>query len=203
MPWSLVSKSEAVARAGGARGKEAAMAVDAASAAVKVARRISINSSGSRNISRSNSSVSRGTSESSPRNSSGSSNISRSNSSISRDICDSNLYSTRGDGFHHALVSGVVSPDVSRPSSMQYLLHLTRVFRTRTRARKLLLIQNILETTPIWGADLLHHHSQSPSRRTCMDRLFRPSHPGALPWTGPPYSNLRHQTSRVYRLQVL
>ena len=69
MPWPLASKPEA---AGGAGDVEATMATDAASATVKVARRIN----GSRNISR-------GISESSsPR-------ISRNNSSISRGISES------------------------------------------------------------------------------------------------------------------
>ena len=56
-------KQEAAARAGRVRDVEAAMVVDAASATVEVARRIN----GSRNISRSNSSISRGTSNISDR----------------------------------------------------------------------------------------------------------------------------------------
>ena len=58
MPRPLVSKPEAATRAGGAADMEAAMAADAASATVKVARPIS----GSRD----NNSISRGTSETSP-----------------------------------------------------------------------------------------------------------------------------------------
>ena len=102
MPWPLASKPDA---AGGAGDVEATMAADAASATVKVARRIN----GSRNISR-------GTSESSPRisrnNSSispGTSNISyrsrnSSTSGISHDISRSSPHSIQEDGVHHAFV---------------------------------------------------------------------------------------------------
>ena len=76
MPWPLASKPEAT---GGAGDVDATMAADAASATVKVARRIN----GSRNISR-------GISESSnPR-------ISRNNSSISRGISRNNSSIGRG-----------------------------------------------------------------------------------------------------------
>ena len=91
----------------------------------------------------------------------------------------------RGGGVHHAFVLGVASTGSFFPSAAQYLLHQTRVFRTHTRARRLLLIHR-LETTPILRADLLHHHSQPPRRRTRMDRPFRPSRPRALSPTRPP-----------------
>ena len=85
MPWPLASKPEA---AGGAGDVEATMAADAASATVKVARRINgsrnISESRSPCISRNNSSISRGISESS-NISSGTSNISnRSRNSSTR-----------------------------------------------------------------------------------------------------------------------
>ena len=111
--------------ANGAGDVDATMAADAASATVKVARRMNgsrnispgISESSSPRISRNNSSISRGISKSSsPRISSiissGTSNISnkRRNSStrrISRDISRSSPYSIQGDGVHHAFVSGV------------------------------------------------------------------------------------------------
>ena len=121
MPWPLASKPKVAARAGGAGGVEATMAANAASATVKVTRRIS----DSRNISRSNSSISHGTkesspciscstSESSPCISSGTSNISNRNrnsstTGISRDISHISPHSIRGDGVHHAFVSGMIS----------------------------------------------------------------------------------------------
>ena len=95
------------------------MAADAASATVKVARRIN----GSRNISR-------GISESSsPRISCNNSSISRGiseNSStrgISRDISRSSPHSVQGDGVHHAFVSGVVNTDIFCRSAVQYPTH--------------------------------------------------------------------------------
>ena len=161
MPWPL--------KVGGAGDVEAAIVADAASATVKVARRIS----GSRNlsrgisesslrVSRNNSSISRDTSESSPRISSNiSSGTSRmsdksrksSASGISRDISRSSPRSTQGNGVHHAFVLGVVNTGIFCQNSMQYP---PRVFLTRPRARKLLLIHN-METPPILGAGLLHH----------------------------------------------
>ena len=162
----------------------------------RVARRIN----GSRNISR-------GISESrSPRISnsisSGTSNISnRSRNSstrgISRDISRSSPHSIQGDGVHHAFVSGVVNTGIFCRSAVQYP---PRVLLTRTRARKLRLI-HILKTTPILGA-ALHHHSQPPRCRTCMDRPFRPCHPGAPPVNRPPWRNLRHQASFMYRMKA-
>ena len=186
MPWPLASKPEA---AGGAGDVKATMAADAASATVKVARRIN----GSRNISR-------GISESSsPRSSSNISNRSRNSSTrgISRDISRSSPHSIQGEGVHHVFVSGVVNMGIFCWSAVQYP---PRVFLTRTRARKLQLIHT-LKTTPILGA-ALHHHSQPPRRRTCMDRPFRPSHPRAPSPNRPPWRNLRHQTSFTYRVKA-
>ena len=149
MPWPLASKPEAV---GGAGDVEATMAADAASATVKVARRINdsrnisrgISESSSPRISRNNSSISRGISESSsPRISSNISSgtsdtsIRSRNSStrgISRDISRSSPYNIQGDGVHHAFVSGVVNTGIFCRSAVQYP---PRVFQTRTRARKL------------------------------------------------------------------
>ena len=110
MPWPLVSEPET---AGGARDVKAAMVVDAGSATVEVARRIN----GSRNISRSNSSISRGISKSSPRISNGTSNFSDRDRNIStngiiRDIRHSGLHSVQGGGVYHVLVSGVVSTGI-------------------------------------------------------------------------------------------
>ena len=109
MPWPLVSKPNAAARAAGAEDVENAIAADAASATVKITCRIN---SGSSNISRSNSSISRGTSESSQRISSGTSNISdRSRNSstggIRRDVSHSSPHRIQKDEVHHAFVSGV------------------------------------------------------------------------------------------------
>ena len=178
------------------------MAADAASATVKVARRINgsrnisrgISESSSPRISRNNSSISRGISESSsPRisnnissDTSNISNRSRNSSTrgISRDISRSSPHSIQGDGVHHAFFSGAVNTGIFCRSAVPYP---PRVFLTRTRARKLRLI-HILKTTPILGA-ALHHHSQPPRRRTCMDRrsvrvilelLQRTGHPGAI-----------------------
>ena len=102
MPWPLVSEPE---RSGGARDVETAMVVDAGSATVEVARRIN----GSRNISRSNSTISRGVSKSSPHISNGTSSFSdrgrnSSTSGIIRDIRHSGLHSVQGGGVHHVLV---------------------------------------------------------------------------------------------------
>ena len=182
------------------------MAADAASATVKVARRIN----GSRNISRgisesSSPRISRNNSSSphiSSNISSGTSNISNKsrNSStrgIIRDISRSSPHSIQGDGVHHAVVSGVVSTVIFCRSAVQYP---PRVFLTRTRARKLQLI-HILKTTPILGA-VLHHHSQPPRRRTSMDRPFRPSRPRAPSADRPPWRNSRHQASCTYRVKV-
>ena len=179
MPWPLVSKPEAVARAGGARDVEAATVVDAASATVEVARRIN----GSRNISR-------GTSTSSPRIGSGTSNISdrcpnSSTSGIIRDIRHSGLHSIQGGGVHHACVSGVVSTGILCQSAAQYPLYRTRVFLARTWAHKLPRI-HILETTPLLRADVLRHCSQPPRRLIRMDRSFRLCCPRVLSSTRPP-----------------
>ena len=187
------------------------IATDVASAIVKVTRRISSrsNSRGSHNISRRNNSISRGTSESSPRISSDT----RSISNFSRGISDRARTGAaasaaaavhtalRRDGIHHALVVSAVGSVSSCPSAAQYPLHKTRVFRTRKGARKLPPIR-LLKTTPVLGADFLHHQSHPPCRRTCMDHPFRPSHPGAPPPTGPPWRNLRHQASPMYRAYV-
>ena len=172
MPWPLASKPGAAGRAGGV---EAKMAADAASATVKVARRINgsrnisrgISESSSPRISRNNSSISRDIHESSsPRISSnissGTSNISnRSRNSstrgISRDISRSSPHSIQGDGVHRAFVSGVVNTGIFSRSAVQYP---PRVLLTRTRARELRRI-HILKTTPILGA-ALHNHSQPP-----------------------------------------
>ena len=190
------------------------MATDAASAMVRVDRRIS----GSRNISRgisksssrinrNDSSISRGTSERSPRISSninsGTSNISgksrnSSTRGISRDISRSRPHSNQGNGVHHAFVSDVVKTGNFWQNAVQYP---PRVFLTRTRACKLLLI-HILKTTPILGA-VLHYHSQPPRRRTRMDRPFRPSRPRAPSPNRPPWRNLRHQASCAYRVKAL
>ena len=207
MPWPLASKPEA---AGGAGDVEATMAADAASATVKVARRIN----GSRNISRdisessspriscNNSSISRGISRNKSSISRGTSNISNrsrksSTRDTSRDISCSSPHSIQGNGVHHAFVSGVVNTGIFCRSVLQYP---PRVLLTRTRARKLRLI-HILKTTPILGA-VLHHHSQPPRRRTCMDRPFRPSHPGAPSVNRPPWRNLRHQASFMYQMKA-
>ena len=184
MPWSLASKPEA---AGGAGDVEATMAADAASATVKVARRIN----GSRNISG-------GISESSsPRISRNNSSISRGTRGINRDISRSSPHSIQGDGVHHAFVSGVVNTGIFCRSAVQYP---PRVFLARTRARKLRLI-HILKIKPILGA-ALHHHSQPPRCRTCLDRPFRPSHPRAPSANRPPWRNLRHQASFTYRMKA-
>ena len=189
IPWPLVSKPKA---ASGAGDVEATMPVDAASATVRVARRMNSISRGisesSPRISRNNSSISRRTSESSPRISSGSSNISDGNrnsstSGISRGISRSSPHRIQGDGVHHAFVSGgVVNTGILCQSAVQYP---PRVFLTRTRARKLLLI-HILETKPIFGAGLLHHHNHPPRRWTSMDRPFCPSRPRAPSPNSPP-----------------
>ena len=193
MPWSLASKPEA---AGGAGDVEATMAADAASTTVKVARQIN----GSRNISR-------GISESSSPGissniSSGTSNISNRNRNsstrcISRDISRGSPHSIQGDGVHHAFISVVVNTGIFCRSAVQYPL---RVLLNRTRARKLRLI-HIPKTIPILGA-ALHHHSQHPRRRTCMDRPFRPSHPQAPSADRPTWRNLRHQGSFMYRIKT-
>ena len=78
-------------------------------------------SKSSPHISRKNSSTSRGTSESSPRISSATRNTSNrsrnsSTSVISRDTSRSSPLSIRGDGVHHAFVSGVVSTGIFYPS---------------------------------------------------------------------------------------
>ena len=141
--------------------------MDAASATVKVARRIN----GSENINRGISeSISRGISRNNSNISSGTSNISNrgrnsSTRGISRDISRSSPHSIQGGGANHAFVSGVVNTGIFCRSAVQYP---PRVLLTRTRARKLRLI-HILKTTPILGA-ALHHHSQPPRRRTCIDR---------------------------------
>ena len=168
----------------------AKIAANEASATVKVARLT---------ISRSNSgSISRGTGDSNPRSSSGGSIINNIShgctiiSGISRGPSTSSLHSTQGDRVHHAFISGVVSPDLSCPSAAQHpLRHRTRVFPTRTQARKLPPIR-ILKDLPVLEADFLHHHSQPPRRRICMNYLFRLSPPGAPPPTGPTWRNFRH-----------
>ena len=191
------------------------MEADAASATVKVARRINgsrtisrdISVSSSPRIRRNDNSISRGIGESSsPRISSnissGTSNISnRGRNSSTRGICHdisrSSPHSIQGDRVHHAFVSGVVNTGICCRSAVQYP---PRVFLTRTRARKLRLF-HILRATPILGA-ALHHHSQPPRRRTCMDRPLRPSHPGAPSVNRPPWRNLRHQASFMYRMKA-
>ena len=172
-------KPEAAARAGRVRDVKAAMVVDAASATVEVARRIN----GSRNISRSNSSISRGTSNISDRG------RHSSTSGILRDIRHSGPHSIQGNLVHHAFVSGVVSTGILGQSAAQYPLHRTRTLLTRTRAHKLPRI-HILETTPILGADLLHHCSQPPRRlipvwtarsvRVVLELFHRPDHPSTI-----------------------
>ena len=162
-------KPEAAARAGGARDVEAAMVVNAASATVEVARRIN----DSRTISRSNSSISCGTSNISDRG------RNSSTSGIIRDVRHSGLHSIQGNGIYHAFVSVAVSTGIFCQSAAQYPLHQTRIFLTRTRAHKLPCI-HIVETTPILRADLLHHCSQPPRRLIRMDRSFRPNCPRAL-----------------------
>ena len=194
---------------------KAVMAADAVSATVKGARRIS----GSRNISRgisessprishNNSNISRGTSKSSTRIRSNISictsnitdrNRNSSTSGISRNTSRSSPHSFQGDGIHHTFVSGVVSTGIFCQSAVQ---HPPRVFLARMRARKLLLI-NILETTPILGAGLLHHHSQPPRRRARTDCPFRPSRPRAPSPNRPPWRNLRHQASCAYRVKAM
>ena len=191
------------------------MAADAASATVKVACRINgsrnisrgISESSSLRISRNNSSISRGINESSsPRISSdissGTRNISnrsrnKSSSVISRDISRSSPHNIQGDGLYHAFVSGVVNTVIFCRSAVQYPPH---VFLTRTRARKLRIIY-ILKTAHILGA-ALHHHSQPPCHRTCMDRPFRPSHPRAPLANRPLWRNLRYQASFMYRMKA-
>ena len=182
------------------------MAADAASATVKVARQINgsrnisrgISISSSPRISRNNSSISRGTSKSSPRISSssirsGTSNISDRNrnsstSCISRDISRSSPHIIQGDGVHHKFVLGVISTVIFCRSAPQYP---PRVFLTRTRVHKLRLI-HILKTTPILGA-VLHHHNQPP---------FRPSRPRAPTANRPPWRNLRPQKSGTNRVKA-
>ena len=105
----------------------------------------------------------------------------------------------QGDGVHHAFVSGVVNTGIFYQNAMKYPPH---VFLTRARAHKLRFI-HILETTPILGAGLLHHHSQPPRRRTRMDRPFRPSHSRAPSPNRPPWRNLRHQANCAYRVKAL
>ena len=221
------SKPEA---AGGAGDVEATMAADAASATVKVARRINgsrdISMSSSPRISRNNSSISRGISEgSSPR-------ISPNNSSTSRGICESssprissNISSGTSNTNNRSRSNSTrgISRDISRssPHSIQgdgvhhafvsgvvntgifcrsAVQYHPRVFLTRTRARKLRLI-HILKTTPILGA-ALHHHSQPPRRRTRTDRPSRPSHARAPSTNRPPWRNLCHQASFTYRVKA-
>ena len=129
-------KPEAAARAGRVWDVEAAMVVDAASATVEVARRIN----GSHNISRSNSSISRGTSNISDRG------RNSSNSVIIRDIRHSGLHTVQGDGVYHAFGLGEVSTGIFCQSAAQYPLHQTRIFLTRTWAHNLPRI-HILENT--------------------------------------------------------
>ena len=188
-------------------------AVKAAMAAVKVAHRISSSS----NISRSTSSISRSTSESSPCIINGNnivvSNISggTSHSSLHRSrnisssiggvISDRSSHSNQADGVHHVCPGCGQSGHFLSKCRAVPLHHRTRIFRTRTRARKLPPF-HLLETAPTLGADLHHHHSQLPPRRTCMNRLFRQSHRGAPPPTEPPWRNMRHQASPVYRVYV-
>ena len=185
-------KPEAAARAGRVRDVEAAMVVDVASATVEVARRIN----GSRNISRSNSSIRRGTSNISDRG------RNSSTSGILRDIRHSGPHSSQGNLVHHALVSGVVSTGIFCQSAAQYPLHRTCIFLTRTRAHNLPRT-HILENTPILRADLLHHCSQPPRRPVRTDRSFRPSCPRALSPTRPPKYNFRQLPSCAYRVQVM
>ena len=177
------------------------MTANAASATVKVTHRIS----DSRNISRSNRSISHGTSEgspcisgstseSSPCISSGTSIVSirnrnRSTTGISRDISHISPHSIQGDGVHHAFVSGIISTGIFCQSTAQYPPHRPCVFLTSTRTRKLPHIF-FLETTPTLRADLVPHHNQPPRRRTRMDSPFRPSRPRALSPTRPPWRNL-------------
>ena len=199
--------------AGGAMDVEATMVAAAASATIAVAGRISrsrnishgISESSSPRISRNNSSISRGTNESSPRVSrnisNGPSNISdrNRNSSTSGIRCDtsrSSPHSIQGGGVHHVFVSGVVNTGIFCRSAVQYP---PRVFLTRTRARKLRLIR-ILKTTPILGA-VLHHHSHPLRRRTRMDPSFRLSRPRGPSANRPPWRNLRHQASCTYRVK--
>ena len=155
--------------------------------------------SSSPRISRNNSSISRGISSNISSGTSNISNRSRNSSTrgISRDTSRSSPHSIQGDGVHHAFVSGVVNTGIFCQSAVQYP---PRVFLTRTRARKLRLI-HILKTTPILGA-ALHHHSQPPRRRTCMDRPFCRSHPRAPSANRPPLRNLRHQASFTYRMKA-
>ena len=177
------------------------MAADAASATVKFARRINssrnisrgISESSSPHISCNNISISRGTSESSPGISSninsGTSNISdRSRNigtrGISRDISHSSLHSIRGDGVHHAFVSGVVNTGIFCRSAVQYP---ARVFLTRTRAYKLRVI-HILKTTPIWKRSFtttVSPRAAGPawtarSVRDVLELFQRTGHPGAI-----------------------
>ncbi|CAM9306331.1 unnamed protein product, partial [Ascophyllum nodosum] len=155
MPWPLASKPEA---AGGEGDVETTMAANAASATVKVARRINssrnisrgisesssprisrnnssnisrgISESSSPRISRNNSSISHGISRNNSRISRGTSNISsRSRNSSTRGVSRSSLHSTQGDGVHHALVSGVVNTGIFCRSAVQYP---PRVLLTRT-----------------------------------------------------------------------
>ena len=115
----------------------------------------------------------------------------------SRDISRNSPHSIQWDGVHHAFVSGVVNTGIFCRSAVQYP---RRVLLTRTRARKLRLI-HVLKTTPTMGA-ALHHHSQPPRRRTSMYRPFRPSHPGVPSVNRPPWRNLRHQASLMYRMKA-
>ena len=185
------------------------MAADAASATVEVARRINgsrnisrgISESSSPRISRNNSSISGGINESSNISSGTSNTSNRSRNSntrgINRDISRSSPHIMQGNGVNHAFISGGVNTGIFCRSAVQYP---PRVFLTRTRARKPRLIY-ILKSTPILGA-ARHHHSQTPRRRTCMDRPFRPNYPGAPSVNRPPWRNLRHQAISMYRMEA-
>ena len=70
-------------------------------------------------------------------------------------------------------------------SECRAVLPTPKMFLTHTWAHKLPSI-HILETTPILGAGLLHHHSQHPRRWIRMDCPFRPSRPRAFSPTRPP-----------------
>ena len=117
MPWPLASKPEAAGRAGGAGDLEGTVAADAASASVKVARRIA--SSGSRHISRSNRIISRGTSNISD----GSRNSST--SGISPHISHSSPHSIQEFEVHHSFfqVWSAWAFSVRVPRSTPYTEH--------------------------------------------------------------------------------
>ena len=154
------------------------MAADAASATVKVAHRISnINSSSSR----SNSSISRGTSEGSPRSSS----LAVSAATAACTVLRGMVCFRCGQPGHFLSECRAVPPTPN-----------TRLPDPYAGAQVATYSCSGDYANFGSGAPLPSQSAPAPPDR--MNRLFRPSRPGALPSTGPPWRNVCHQASRLY-----